>query len=147
MGNFLCAIAVCFFIWAVISAFGVYVAEGRFLYSKLDTEVKAYFIGGAIIGLATVFFGLALIILFEKQTEHIQLIYDVTIHNHEHSNSSTTFDQEAKTNELARLENIKEFFNLLVAVFGAGVSGNLIVAAIIKQRDKHASQTIKGRTI
>ena len=109
----------------------------------LPKESDAYLACGSVLGLISVIFVFVLNFPFDQQAEDIRNKFDRMLLDLERKKLLSAFVQETwaqtRASKLEHLARFKEFVTLLVSVFGAGVSGNLIVSAITSKRSTRGS--------
>ena len=106
-------------VWLAILGVSILGASGLAL-NFIKNESSSYLFWGGLLGLSSVIFVFLLNIPFDEEAQAIQ----------------------KNANQKEKLSQLKEFIGLLVSVFGGGISGNLIVSAIIEHRKTHANAPI-----
>lgn len=139
MNNFTSTVLLYFFIWIAIFGLCVSISAGLIFQPKPHTDSNTYLFCGVFLGVASAIFVYTLNTLFDQQVSLIQYNFAQQLLELERNSSLSIFNQEVwsqdRNTKLQNLAQFKESLILLSSIFGAGVSGNLIVSSIMRNRE------------
>jgi len=102
-------------VWVLVVVVCYFAAAGKISFFFFRNDSSAYLICGGIIGLASIAF--VMVVSFQTDPQATQAWFG------------------NQPSALHRFDKVKEYLNLVVTIFGAGISANLIASAITESRN------------